>query len=114
MSHLNEKDLQSLKEQLEKEGGELEAQLSAAKKPAEFGSDVDSFDEEADEAEEFSNKLGVQESLKERLQDIEAALDKISKREYGKCEKCGKDIPLEVLRVSPESKLCKDCKVNKS
>lgn len=108
---LSEKDLQSLKEQLEKEAGELEAQLSVVKKSKDFGNDVETdFSEEADEAEEFSNDLGLRDVLKKRIADIESALEKINKGIYGKCEKCGNDISLEVLRVDPESLLCRDCK----
>lgn len=106
-----EKQLQELKEQLEKEAGELEAQLSSVTKTADFGSDTETdFSEEADEAEELSSNLGMQDALKERLQDIESALEKMNRGEYGKCENCGKEIPLEVLRAVPESRLCKDCK----
>jgi DnaK suppressor protein len=108
---LNEKQSQELKETLEKEAGELEAQLSSVSKAADFGSDVETdFSQEADEAEEFANKLGLQDTLKERLQSIEEALDKMNRGEYGKCENCGKDISFELLKVNPESKLCKDCK----
>lgn len=108
---LNEKDLQDLKEQLEKEAGELEVQLGAVSKTPEMGSDTETdFSEEADEAEEFSGNLGLQDVLKSRLQDIEAALDKMAQGKYGRCEKCGMDIPLEVLKVNPESRLCKNCK----
>ena len=109
--NLSEKDLQNLKEQLEKEAGELEAQLGSVKKSPEFGSDAETdFSEEADEAEELSNNLGMQDVLKERLQDIERALDKMTKGEYGKCEKCGMNIEPEVLKANPESRLCKMCK----
>lgn len=112
MSHLNEKQLQELKEQLEKEAGELEAQLSSASKTPDFGNDTETdFSEEADEAEEFSKNLGMQDTLKTRLNDIEAALDKMARGQYGKCEKCGQEIPPEVLKASPESKLCKNCKM---
>lgn len=105
-------ELQELKERLEKEAGEIEAQLSAEKKTPEYGSDTEGmmFDEEADEAEELGKQLGVHQVYKDRLADIENALDRINKGTYGKCEKCGQDISLEVLRVSPESKFCKDCK----
>jgi DnaK suppressor protein len=111
MSHLSEKELQDLKEQLEKEAGELEAQLKTVSKSPEFGSDTETdFSEEADEAEEFADNLGLQDTLKARLRDIEEALDKMLRNEYGKCENCGQDIPLEVLKANPESKLCKNCK----
>lgn len=109
---LTEKDLQLLKEQLEKEAGELEAQLGRHKKTADFGNDNETdFSEEADEAEEFSNDLGILDALKARMNDVETALEKMLKNEYGKCEKCGMDIPLEVLKVNPESRLCKHCKL---
>ncbi|MBI3046226.1 MAG: hypothetical protein HYY86_01605 [Candidatus Harrisonbacteria bacterium] len=111
MSNLSEKELQNLKEQLEKEAGELEAQFGVVSKTPEMGSDVESdFSEEADEAEELSNNLGMQDTLKSRLQDIEAALDKMAQGKYGKCEKCGMDIEPEVLKANPESRLCKMCK----
>ena len=110
---LKEKDLQNLKEQLEKEAGELEAQLGVVSKTPEMGSDTETdFSEEADEAEELSNNLGMQDTLKSRLQDIEAALDKMAQGKYGKCEKCGMDIEPEVLKVNPESRLCRDCKIH--
>lgn len=108
---LNEKELQGFKEQLEKEAGELEAQLNRHKGDTDFGSDIDHGDEEADEAEEYSNDLGIQEALKERMNDVEHALDKMTRNEYGKCEKCGMGISLEVLKANPESRLCKECKL---
>ncbi|OGY64003.1 MAG: hypothetical protein A3I89_03435 [Candidatus Harrisonbacteria bacterium RIFCSPLOWO2_02_FULL_41_11] len=111
MSHLSEKELQNLKEQLEKEAGEIESRAEVNKRSPEFGSDTETdFSEEADEAEEQSNQLGVQQALKERLADIELALDKMTRGEYGKCEKCGMDIEIEVLQINPESRLCKACK----
>ncbi len=110
---LNEKELQNLKEQLEKEAGELEAQLKRHKGDTDFGSDIDHGDEEADEAEEYSNDLGIKDALKEQLINVESALDKMTRNEYGKCEKCGMEISLEVLNADPESRLCKECKLKK-
>ena len=107
MSHLNEKDLQNLKEQLEKEAGELEVQLNQASKNPDFGSDTETdFSEEADEAEELSKNLGMQDVLKSRMQDIETALDKMTRGQYGKCEKCGKEIPVERLEANPAAEFC--------
>lgn len=111
---LTEKDLQNLKEQLEKEAGELEAQLNRHKGDTDFGSDNETdFSEEADEAEEFSNDLGIKDALKERMLDIESALEKMTRNEFGKCENCGKEISLDLLKVNPESRLCKECKLKK-
>ncbi len=109
---LAEKDLQLLKEQLEKEGGELDAEVARHSKMPNFGNDVESdMSEEADETEEYVADLGIKDSLKGRLSDIENALDKLTKNAYGKCEQCGKDISLELLKVNPESRLCKECKL---
>lgn len=110
---MTSKEIQELKEQLEKEAGEIEAQLKSEKKVPEYGADIEgeSFEEEADEAEEFGKQLGVHQLLKERLIDIESALEKINRGQYGKCEQCQKEISLEVLKLSPESRLCKNCKL---
>ena len=109
---LDPKTLQQLKEQLEKEAGEIEAQLKEGKKTTNFGDDVESdFSEEADEAEELAQKTGVQEAFKDRLDDIERALDKMTKGQYGICEKCKMEIELKVLKVNPESRWCQACKL---
>ncbi len=109
---MNPKDLQNLKEELEKTAGEIEAQLKTEKNVPEYGTDTEGemFEEEADEAEEFGKQLGVHQLLKEQLANIEKALDKINRGQYGRCENCGKEISLEVLKASPESRFCKDCK----
>ncbi|OGY58192.1 MAG: hypothetical protein A3D47_00245 [Candidatus Colwellbacteria bacterium RIFCSPHIGHO2_02_FULL_43_15] len=98
----------------------LEAALKQEKKRLEkeikglgstdMGSDVDSLEEEADETEEIVNQEAVLLSLKERLKDVKLALDKIGANAYGICEECGNVISLDILRVVPESRLCKDCK----
>lgn len=112
---IKEKDLQSLKEQLEKEAGELDVEVSRHSKAPDFGDDVEGEDmaEEADEAEETGNDLGITTSLKGRLADIELALDKMNRNEYGKCESCGEEISLDLLKVNPESRMCKECKLKK-
>ena len=69
------------------------------------------FDTETDEAEEFSNKIGVEQTFKERLEDVRRALEKIEKAVYGKCEKCSMEISSEVLNLVPESRYCKHCKM---
>ena len=64
-------------------------------------------EEEADEAEEFSQNAGIKATLKVRLVDIQKALEKIEHNEYGKCEECGMEIEPEVLAAAPESRYCK-------
>jgi len=84
--------------------------LSAHDGVQDFGSDVDHGDEEADEAEELGNQLGIIQALKERLNNVEHALAKFEKGAYGVCEQCGNTIDQELLMAAPESRLCRDCK----
>ena len=51
--------------------------------------------------------LGTQDA--NRLQLIENALDRINQNRYGRCLKCGKEIPEERLRVIPYALMCISC-----
>ena len=63
-------------------------------------------DEEANEVENYDNLLPVEHSLELKLKDVEIALEKIEKGEYGACEKCGKKIEEERIRAVPEARFC--------
>ena len=67
------------------------------------------LEDAADQVEEYTTLLSIEHNLELRLQDIEIALKKIEKEDYGKCEKCGKEINSERLEVYPEARLCSDC-----
>ena len=67
-------------------------------------------DEEADEVQEYDNKLSVEYSLELKLKDVTIALEKIEKSGYGICEKCGKKIDEERLLACPEAKTCIKCR----
>lgn len=63
----------------------------------------------ADEVEEYVTRLPIEHSLETKLKNINLALEKIKKRKYGICEKCGQEIPLERLEACPEARLCLKC-----
>jgi len=44
------------------------------------------------------------------LKEIEAALDKISKGNYGICEMCEEPIGVERLKVKPQARFCISCR----
>lgn len=67
-------------------------------------------EESADEVEEYSNLLPVEHNLELRLKKINSALDKIKGGNYGKCEKCGKDIDEKKLEIYPEAEFCNKCR----
>jgi DnaK suppressor protein len=68
------------------------------------------LEEEADEVEEFSTNLALSQNLEEDLENINIALEKIKKGKYGFCEKCGKQMPEERLKVYPQARYCTQCK----
>ena len=104
-----ENNLQELKNQLLKAKDDVEKELKGLGEVVDFGSDAEGevAEEEADEAEEFSQNAGITATLKVRLVDIQKALEKMERGEYGKCEECVMDIEPEVLNAAPESRLCK-------
>lgn len=110
---MNPEELEKLKSKLEQIKAELEKELKDTAQPVEMGSDVegDSFDEEADEAEELSAGLGIKQAIKERLENVKMALFRMERGSYGYCEKCKKAIESNILSIDPESRFCRDCKI---
>ncbi len=74
------------------------------------GSGSQALEDAADQVEEYVALLPVEHNMEIRLQDINLALEKIKKGKYGKCEKCGKKISEERLKIYPEARTCNKCK----
>jgi len=68
------------------------------------------MEDAVDEVEEYISKLPIEYTLETKLKDINSALEKIKKGNYGKCEKCLKPITKKRLEVCPEAKTCTKCK----
>ncbi len=96
--------------ELEDEKAELEAKIDALDGPVDFGDDIDSLEEEADESTEWQNNESLAEVHRNRLANVEFALERIDKGAFGKCEECAGDIEQAVLEVDPASMLCRECK----
>ena len=108
---LSKIEIQKLETQLVKDKEKLWKEIQDLEKPTDFGNDIgDPDDEEADTDEEFENTSSTAGTLRERLADIEDAINKIKTGEYGICEEGGRGIELEVLQVAPESGLCMEDK----
>lgn len=60
---------------------------------------------------EMNNTLKVHE--KHLLKEVNDALTRIDKGDYGKCELCSKDIGEERLEALPYTRLCIDCESSK-
>ena len=100
-------ELKAVEERLMGEGGlgepatEAVGELSAYDQhPADFGSEL----------YERSKDLGILETTRIQLQQIEAALASIENGNYGVCRRCGADIPEQRLEAIPETDLCISCR----
>lgn len=55
---------------------------------------------------ERSQLLSIIEQLQSHRLAVEAALERIETGTYGKCERCGREIPFERLEARPAATLC--------
>jgi DnaK suppressor protein len=55
--------------------------------------------------------LNLSETQRQKVRDIDAALDRLAKGEYGICMRCEEEIPPRRMEVRPFSRYCVDCKV---
>lgn len=73
-----------------------------------------SFDEGfADAAQTTSERarvLSMAEGLQQRLEEVRAALQRVERGTYGRCENCGNEINPERLEAIPTARLCITCK----
>jgi DnaK suppressor protein len=110
---MNKDQLGEYKTKLEKERMLTVAEIAREEKPVDFGNDIDHGDEATDKVEDMGNQLATAQDLKNRLNEIDIALEKIRSGTYGVCEKCGNSIEHEILAIDPESRFCKECKLKK-
>jgi len=71
-------------------------------------SDVNDLEDQALELADFDNNLTITTELQKQLQEVEIALEKIEKDEYGKCEVCGQDIEEKRLLILPSASTCRE------
>lgn len=109
--------LKELKEKLLSEKKSFEDELIRIAKPNKTEGDYETSysdigkdeDENATEVEEYTDNLALEANLEKQLKEIIDALKRIENGTYGKCENCGKDIPVERLMAYPAAKHCLDC-----
>jgi DnaK suppressor protein len=121
---MNKKTLSEIKEKLEKAKTVIKSELQKfAKEDKKLKGDWDTkypkfnggsggqvLEDAADQVEEYITLLPIEHNMELRLRNINLALEKIKKGKYGKCEKCGKKIKEERLKIYPEARLCSECK----
>ena len=109
------KELDEFRGALEKEQGELRAQLaeleeSSFSTPQSDISGEVAFDEEpADSGTatfERERDLSLENNIRDLLEKIERALARLENGSFGVCERCGKPIEKARLRALPYANLC--------
>ena len=66
--------------------------------------------DEGSETFEKEKSLAIQTNLQVLLDEVDHALHKFDAGTYGRCDECGKEIPMERLEVRPQATLCVECK----
>lgn len=109
-----EQTLESIKKALEAELSSTDEQLADhGVEPNDDVVDVEVDEGFADSAQATSERgelLALVEQLKLQRQQLVRALGRIETGEYGTCENCGKEIPIERLQALPSASLCVACK----
>ena len=59
---------------------------------------------------EREQEISLANSMRERITQVERALDRLDDGQYGWCERCGNAIPVERLAAFPSATLCVTCK----
>lgn len=108
-------DIDAIQTDLEGQRSRLVEQLDelGATPSGDLRSDVnygDGFADAAATTAERTERLGLVETLKGQLDEVDKALERIEAGTYGQCAQCGKEIPPARLEARPESTLCIDCK----
>lgn len=116
---MNNDFLQQIKASLLEEKKRLENQLAKFTKPnpdnpddfeaayPEIGSEEE---ENAQEIAEYSKDLTLERTFEQELQDVNNALERVEKGEYGICKYCKKPIEEKRLLARPTSSSCIECK----
>jgi len=104
-THLHE-DRDKVVHQMVELGSDESGELTGA---VDYG---DAFADGGAATAERTEVLGLVETLKHHLDDIDQALAKIADGNYGICQNCGEPIGEDRMQFRPTSTYCVDCKNN--
>ena len=113
---LSKDALKQIQEKLEEETRHLHSELQDMGFGADGSVEVkfdEGFADAAQTTSERAKVLGIAEGLRQRLLEAAAAMERIERGTYGKCEGCGNPIGAERLEAIPSVRLCIECKQKK-
>jgi len=105
--------IKKFQKKLEEDKEEIKLQIQELEKDDPF-SDPDHASDNAAIDTDVREQVGHDtieaqiKDLKKKAEEVGIALEKISKRRYGFCEKCGMQIPIPRLSLIPEARYCID------
>lgn len=97
------------KNQILKEMGQI-AEKNGGNSRVKFPDYGNKVDENAQEIDEYTKNLATEKVLESTLRDIENALNRIEKGNYGICKYCKKPIGKKRLLARPVASACVTCK----
>lgn len=99
--------LEADKERLQKEVSRFAGDGSGEALFPDYG---ESEEDNALEVADYQTNLSIENDLQRSLRDVESALSRIEKGEYGICKYCEKPIEEKRLMARPTSSACITCK----
>jgi len=72
----------------------------------------DAFADAGATTAERTETMGIVDNLKNRLDKIDAAINRLDEGTFGVCTQCGKDIGRDRIEYRPTSSKCFDCKTS--
>lgn len=110
-------NVDEIRTRLERERDRLRSDIAtqASRLPETDGSPTESrygnhVADEASDIFEDEKAIALQSHLTGVLNEVEHALRKIARGEYGRCEECGTEIPAERLEAMPFARHCISCR----
>ena len=111
---MKKKDLQNARKTLEQMRqevlNEVEEKYAASREIGE--SNLPDLADVSSNAYSREMLLNLSDAQHRKLQDIEAALERMDNDEYGICASCGEDIAPRRMEVRPFSRYCIECKTD--
>jgi DnaK suppressor protein len=115
-ARFTKKELNDLRKKLQQERGDLEHQAAEIEESSfgtgqsELTGDLASFDEEYADAGtdtfERERDLSLSNNIRDLMEKIDRALDRIDAGTYGLCARCGRPIEKARLKALPYATLC--------
>jgi DnaK suppressor protein len=106
--------LEAIRAELEEIKTSVERQLAEHGAPV-GGDNIDldvneGFADSAQATTERAQLISLIEQLRAQHAEVTKALSRLDDGTYGKCERCGNEIPIERLEAIPTASLCVTCK----